>query len=146
MKTKKVVIFKESFYRMPPYWFQKYMKLKGIDIYCYHEVFQKDHTVKFHLIENSKTIEKQYLFDFVVYLDNNYGEVLTYEEFDRKNQIFISNYTEDREDEDLINIAKEINDENIIKIIEIPVDIEYDIWQNECDCGEHIRETHRTWS
>ena len=50
-----------------------------------------------------------------------------------------------REDKDLIKIAKEINDESIIKIVDIPIDVKYDIQSEECGFAEIIIEKHREW-
>jgi len=51
-----------------------------------------------------------------------------------------------REDEILIQIAKEINNKKILKVIDIPDDVEYDIIENECCMSEYIAEKHRVWS
>lgn len=50
-----------------------------------------------------------------------------------------------REDKDLIKIAKEINDESIIKVVDIPIDVKYDIQSEECGFAEIIIEKHREW-
>ena len=51
-----------------------------------------------------------------------------------------------REDKDLIKIAKEINDESIIKVVYIPADIDYYIQSGECSFAETVVEKHRRWS
>ena len=50
-----------------------------------------------------------------------------------------------REDKDLIKIAKEINDESIIKVVYIPIDVKYDIRKNKYGFNEIIIEKHREW-
>ena len=49
-----------------------------------------------------------------------------------------------REDEELIKIAEEINNEDYLKIIEIPIDVKYDIKYK--DGNEYIEEKHREWN
>ena len=50
-----------------------------------------------------------------------------------------------RENKDLIKIAEEINDESIIKVVDIPIDVKYDIQSEECGFAEIIIEKHREW-
>lgn len=49
-----------------------------------------------------------------------------------------------REDEILIQIAKEINNEEYLKIIDIPFDVDYYISQYD-DGSECVEENHRKW-
>lgn len=49
-----------------------------------------------------------------------------------------------REDEELIKIAEEINNEDYLKIIEIPIDVKYDIKYKYGN--EYIEEKHREWN
>ena len=63
-----------------------------------------------------------------------------------KNEIELDDFQKEisREDEELIKIAEEINNEDYLKIIEIPIDVKYDIkYKNG---NEYIEEKHREWN
>ena len=81
-----------------------------------------------------------------LYLLDNFGDIIE-EITDGIAQKVVNEYDmfNDREDKMLIDIAKEINNEELIKIIEIPDDVEYEVVQSECGFSEWVEEKHRVW-
>lgn len=146
-KTKQVVIkgSRNKNYLLSPYWVLEYYKRKGKQIYCYIEDWEDN----LELFTQEKL--KDYTHDldcceyFTIKKVNNINELdlLTEEELFG---LWDFEHTINREDEILIQIAKEINDEWQIKIVKIPYDVEYEIKEYEAMfCGEYICEKYRTW-
>ena len=147
-KTKQVVIkgLKNKNYLLTPYWILEYYKRKGKQIHCY--IGDWENNIKLYTQEELKNyIEcSDYVEYFTTKKVNNIDELnlLTEKElfglWDFEHKV-------NREDKILIQIAKEINDEEQLKIIEIPYDVEYDIREyEEVFCGEYICEKHRIWN
>lgn len=149
---KQVVISTSSTFLLTPYWTYELIKKKKIDTYFYNEIKDNDYNiVRYELItpEQLKEDTKYRLWRSLEVVTKNLGNIVSKNDFENlEEESFIDchNLWENREDQDLISIAKEINDESIIKIVEIPKDIEYEIGLKECELGEIIAEKRRIWS
>lgn len=150
---KEVVIAKEGFggALLSPYWIKEFYKRKGINIFIYYLNWDD---LSYINVTND--------FDFLIKNQNDWSS-FEYFNTDMGKEIILNNIehirdingyvyawleiNEDisREDKDLVAIAKEINNKNIIKVVEIPDDVEYEILDYECAIGEYIREISRTW-
>lgn len=147
---KQVVISKQS-YLLSPYWFIEFLKLKGYkDIFVYKRKIDKKYQIIAYQLENN--IENINSFDRTLdyeYSSINLGEEIKdydFEEKTKNNYLSFLDLIENREDKDLIEIAKKINNEKIIKIVEIPIDVKYEVLDCECVVGEYIEEKHRIWN
>jgi len=148
---KQVVIKKEAFDILTPKWTHEYLLRKGIKTYLY-EIDWSDYygTDYYRLIKNLDDVDNFDIYQ-IEYLTKNIGDILTKDEFinlelDEKDIIDYYEIFKNREDKDLVDIAKEIGDESIVKVVEIPDDVEYTIEENECSLCEYISEKHRVWS
>lgn len=129
---------------LTPKWIIEYLKRKNINAYVYiiNPVsltgFQYEKQDPNELDSNEEVYFESYLT-----IDK---DIITAEEYENlSDEYFIckSELFKDREDPILIEIAKEINNEEMIKIVEIPDDVSYHV----VDVGfeEHIVENHRIW-
>lgn len=122
-----------------PYWMVEYFKRQGKELFIFEEVEDEEY-VFYKLQELSSSYNN--------FTKSYYGLYYSYNKSEDGVQ-FITKYdlSEEisREDEILIQIAKEINNEEYLKIINIPFDVEYIIRDCECSCGDYISEKHRTW-
>lgn len=145
--TKQVVINCEESYKglLNPYWIVELFKRKGEVLYgycwnaepydSYYYLIDVKNYNNFkdmnYILYSYKKIEGK------IYDDSDFDDLIdSYDIFDGLS----------REDKDLIDIAKEINDESIIKIVDIPADIDYYIQSGECSFAETVVEKHRRWS
>ena len=142
INTKQVVISCEDNCDklLTPYWTVEYFKRKGKELFVFAKIGVEED--EYCLIGNDKVFSDYNNFN-ESYYDVYYSYTSIFEDTMSKYDLFdkIS-----REDEVLIQIAKEINDDKYLKIIDIPFNIEYDIREYECSLGEYISEKHRTWS
>lgn len=151
--TKQVVVNSDgarttSIPALTPYWIVELFKRKGNILYayewnydengdCYYELINidnyKDFKTMYNIMYSYKKIEGR------IYESNN---SIVFEESIYEYSLFnkIS-----REDKDLIDIVKEINNESVIKIVDIPIDVKYYIQSEECGFAEIIVEKHREW-
>lgn len=130
---------------LTPKWIVEYYKRKGIDLYVYVGELSDEDGIVYKLKESKELNDNKEIY-YAFYLTENVGTVI--EEFNdelESKMIYEFDMFEDREDKILIDIAKEINNEKLIKIVEIPDDVEYDVIQYECGFSEYIAEKHRTW-
>lgn len=149
MENKKVVIAKRSSI-LSVYWFKEFLKLKGYhNIYCYKRKTNKEHEiVGYELLKNQKDIKA---FEYAImykYSIKDLGDYISLEDFETLDENILIEYydiTNDREDKDLITITEKINNSSIIKVVEIPIDVEYEIKDYDCAIGEYIEECHRSW-
>ena len=130
---------------LTPKWMVEYYRRKGIDLYVYEWVDEYDNDYIAKIINPNELDDATEIY-CPYYLTENVGEVIEdfTEEIEFK-MINVSDMFEDREDKVLIDIAREINNEKLIKIVEIPDDVEYDVVEFDCGFGEYIAEKHRTW-
>ena len=119
---------------LPPYYMNKYLKSIGLNIGLVEKNMNTDEFNKINL-DSYKSFDKTYY--KINGVDKITSNIFNY--FELKEMI-------DREDEELVKIAKEVNNEDYLKIIELPQDVEYEIIQNECCGGETIVEKHREWN
>lgn len=129
---------------LTPKWTIEYYKRKGIELYYYlAELFEDEFT---YVLANPNELDDNTEIYYGYYLTKNVGEEITNLD-DLQNDILFYEFDmfEDREDKDLIEIAKEINDTDLIKIVEIPDDVEYNVVQSECGFSEYVEEKHRVW-
>lgn len=137
---------------LTPYWTKKYLERKGLNIYVYNQEVGLEDKWEYELIEDKKRINDPAEIYNVYYLTKNVGSFLDENEWNNLKLIqkdIIPNHRlfKNREDKDLIAIAKEINNEDLIKVIEIPDDIKYKICEGDCSCSEWVEEDIliRTW-
>lgn len=145
MDTKQVVINGGENYSelLTPYWLVELFKRKGRELYLYEEKDDlSDSWYQLTEPNNYNSFQEIYsiMFSFkkldkIVY-DEDYINLIS--RWDILDDI-------SREDKDLIDIAREINDESIIKIVDIPANVDYYVKKYECDFGEYIVEKHREW-
>lgn len=143
---KQVVINGENSYGqlLPEKWVAEYCKRKGIDIYAYVVDEVLGDKISFKIKDASEIDETEVC--AVYYLSENLGEVITGITDDMRQKIIYEHELfRNREDKVLIDIAKEINDTNLVKIVEIPDDVEYDICRLGSGIHEYIVEKHRVW-
>lgn len=125
---------------LTPYWLVEYINRKyNKQLYIYDT---KEDEESYFLLQESANYN-----DFC----KSYDECYSYKEIKGKVKCaedFILTYELlneiSREDEILIQIAKEINNEEYLKIIDIPFDVDYYISQYD-DGSECVEENHRKW-
>lgn len=144
IKTKQVVIKGEDNWDrlLTPYQLQYYFKRKGKTIHCYHKD-RKNNELSIVRIDRDTDYSDK-VFSFKLYKDGTKYDFDTLEII-QLYFLFKDKNLLNREDSILIEIAKEINNPSLIKIIEIPYDVDYNIYDNECCGGEYISEKHREW-
>lgn len=94
------------------YWFVQYMKLKGIDLYIYKEIRDKDtlDTIKYIKVNEDNLDKKDVSFSQWCKYDlhtKDLGNEVSSTDMGHYDDslIFHFNYTDDREDKDLIEIC-----------------------------------------
>lgn len=130
---------------LTPKWTIEYYKRNGIELYYYlAELFEDDFT---YVLTNANELDNNAEIYHGYYLLKNVGkEIENIYELDCSIMFDEYDMFKNREDKVLIDIAKEINDEKLIKIIEIPDDVEYNVVQSDCGFREYVEEKHRVWS
>ena len=129
---------------LTPKWTIEYYRRKGIELFYYRaELFEDDFI---YVLTDVNELDDNTEIYYGYYLTKNIGEQLEKLD-DLDDELFFDecNMFEDREDKVLLDIAKEINDEELIKIIEIPDNVEYNIVQSSCGFSEWVEEKHRVW-
>lgn len=143
---KKIVVNGGEMYGklLTPKWTIEYYRRKGIELLYYRaELFEDDFI---YVLTDVNELDDNTEIYYGYYLTKNIGE--EFEKLDDLDyELFFDecNMFEDREDKVLLDIAKEINNEELIKIIEIPDDVEYNIVQSDCGFSEWVEEKHRVW-
>lgn len=129
---------------LTPKWIVEYHKRKGIELFFYSDELFEDEFI--HVLQNADELDDNTEVYCGYYLMQNIGEQFKSLD-DVDEQIFVSecDMFKNREDQVLIDIAKEINNTTLIKIIEIPNDVEYNIVQSDCGFNEYVEEKHRVW-
>lgn len=143
---KKVVIISEPI--LPIRLVTEYCKRKSIDVYTYiGEVIGNKLLFELKNIEDIDDINKPEDYYRTYYLSENVGDTITSFTDEIKPKI-INEYEllKDREDSVLIDVAEEINNPDIVKVVEIPDNVEYYITQIGDSSSEYIVEKHRIWS
>ena len=140
--TKQVVIKGlDNYYGLlTPYWLVKYINRKyNKQLYIYDT--KKDEESYFLLQESANYNDFCKSYDECYSYKEIKGKVKCAEDFILRHELLdeIS-----REDEILIQIAKEVNNEEYLKIIDIPFDVDYYISQYD-DGSECVEENHRKW-
>lgn len=150
---KQIIIKGEENYTtlLTPKWTKEYYKRKGEEVYLYTSEWMLDSYDNY--IDVFKLNNENNDFDETKYFyisSENIGEAIDgdimrklYEDDKITNSY---HEFEDREDEILIEIVKEINDRDIIKIVEIPDDVKYYVEQSDCGFSESVVEKHRVWN
>lgn len=129
---------------LTPKWTVEYYKRKGINLFVYiPELIEDDYIFE---LKDPNELDDNTCIYCELYLLDNFGDIIE-EITDGIAQKVVNEYDmfNDREDKRLIDIAKEINNEELIKIIEIPDDVEYEVVQSECGFSEWVEEKHRVW-
>lgn len=129
---------------LTPKWVVEYYKRKGIELFVYiPELIEDDYIYE---LKDPNELDDNTCIYCQLYLLDNFGDIIE-EITDGIAQKVVNEYDmfNDREDKMLIDIAKEINNEELIKIIEIPDDVEYEVVQSECGFSEWVEEKHRVW-
>lgn len=129
---------------LTPKWAVEYYKRKGINLFVYiPELIEDDYIYE---LKDPNELDDNTCIYCGLYLLDNFGDIIE-EITDGIAQKVVNEYDmfNDREDKMLIDIAKEINNEESIKIIEIPDDVEYEVVQSECGFSEWVEEKHRVW-
>lgn len=129
---------------LTPKWVVEYHKRKGIQLFYYLAELFEDEFI--YVLTNVDELNNNTEIYHGFFLLKNVGEQITdFDTIDSNLILYEPDIFKNREDKILIDIAKEINDEKLIKIIEIPDDVEYDIVQSDCGFNEYIAEKHRIW-
>lgn len=129
---------------LTPKWTIEYYKRKGIELYYYlAELFEDDFT---YVLTDANELDSNTEIYHGYYLLKNVGEEIeNINELDYSIMFDEYDMFENREDKVLIDIAKEINNEKLIKIIEIPDDVEYNVVRSDCGFREYVEEKYRVW-
>lgn len=129
---------------LTPKWIIEYYRRKGIELFYYRaELFGDDFI---YVLTDVNELDDNTEIYYGYYLTKDIGE--EFEKLDDLDDELLfdeCNMFEDREDKVLLDIAKEIDNEELIKIIEIPDDVEYNIVQSGCGFSEWVEEKHRVW-
>lgn len=129
---------------LTPKWVVEYYRRKGIELFVYiPELIEDDYIYE---LKDPNELDDNTCIYCPLYLLDNFGDIIE-EITDEIAQKVVNEYDmfKDREDKTLIDIVKEINNENLVKIIEIPDDVEYEVVQSECGFSEWVEEKHRVW-
>lgn len=129
---------------LTPKWVVEYYKRKGIELFYYSaELFEEGFI---YVLTNANKLDDNTEIYHGYYLLKNMGEeIKNIHEIGVDIMLCSFDMFNDREDEILIDIVKEINNEELIKIIEIPDDVEYEVVQSDCGFSEYVEEKHRVW-
>lgn len=146
INTKQVVVNGGETYGrlLTPKWVIEYHKRKGIELFFYlAEIFEDDFI---YVLQDANELDDNTEIYHGYYLIKNIGDTIKSLD-DLDDEVFFPEYDmfTDREDQTLIDIANEVNNTDLVKIIEIPYDVEYNIVRSECGFNEYIVEKHRTW-
>ena len=130
---------------LTPKWVVEYYKRKGIELFVYIPELTIEDDYIYELKDPNELDDNTCIY-CGLYLLDNFGDIIE-EITDEISHKVVNEYDmfKDREDKILIDIAKEINNENLIKIIEIPDEVEYDVIRSDCGFSEWIEEKHRVW-
>lgn len=131
---------------LTPKWVVEYYKRKGIELFYYLAELFEDGFI--YELKDPNELDDNTCIYHGFYLLKNVGEEITKSDFEKVDfNLLLDEYNmfKDREDKILIDIVKEINNENLIKIIEVPDDVEYDVVQSNCGFSEWVEEKHRLW-
>lgn len=129
---------------LTPKWVVEYYRRKGIELFVYiPELIEYDYIYE---LKDPNELDDNTCIYYPLYLLDNFGDIIE-EITDEIAQKVVNEYDmfKDREDKTLIDIVKEINNENLVKIIEIPDDVEYDVAESDCGFSEWVEEKHRVW-
>lgn len=129
---------------LTPKWVVEYYRRKGIELFVYiPELIEDDYIYE---LKDPNELDDNTCIYCPLYLLDNFGNIIE-EITDEIAQKVVNEYDmfKDREDKTLIDIVKEINNENLVKIIEIPDDVEYDVAESDCGFSEWVEEKHRVW-
>lgn len=129
---------------LTPKWVVEYYKRKGIELFVYiPELIEDDYIYE---LKNPNELDDNFCIYCPLYLLDNFGDIIE-DITDEIAQKVVNEYDmfKNREDKILIDIAKEINNKNLIKIIEIPDDAEYEVAESDCGFSEWVEEKHRVW-
>lgn len=127
---------------LSPYWVVKLFKKKGKTLYTYD--FEINNIKNYYALIDNNKCRTSYMMHYTMYSEKKIYDKI----YDKLDLIDIYSMFDkiSREDKDLIDIVKEINNEEIIKIVNIPIDVEYSIEELGCSFAEEIEEKHRRWS
>lgn len=129
---------------LTPKWIIEYYRRKGIELFYYRaELFGDDFI---YVLTDVNELDDNTEIYYGYYLTKDIGE--EFEKLDDLDDELLfdeCNMFENREDKVLLDIAKEIDNEELIKIIEIPDDVQYNIVQSGCGFSEWVEEKHRVW-
>ena len=129
---------------LTPKWVVEYYRRKEIELFVYiPELIEDDYIYE---LKDPNELDDNTCIYCPLYLLDNFGDIIE-EITDEIAQKVVNEYDmfKDREDKTLIDIVKEINNENLVKIIEIPDDVEYDVAESDCGFREWVEEKHRVW-
>ena len=146
--TKQVVVRGyDSYYNIiTPYWIVEYYKRKDITLFIYEWRVNENGNVYYKLMNPSQC--NDFGEDDIYYYSLSYhGEETFSENMIMDNMRSGNDLLKDiaREDLILVEIAREINDTNVIKVIDVPIGVDYTIEELKHSNGEYIEETHREW-
>ena len=129
---------------LTPKWVVEYYRRKGIELFVYIPELIEDNYI--YELKDPNELDDNTCIYCPLYLLDNFGNIIE-EITDEIAQKVVNEYDtfKDREDKTLIDIVKEINNENLVKIIEIPDDVEYDVAESDCGFSEWVEEKHRVW-
>lgn len=130
---------------LTPKWVVEYYRRKGVELFVYIPELTIEDDYMYELKDPNELDDNTCVY-CPLYLLDNFGDIIE-EITDEMAQKVVDEYDmfNDREDKTLIGIAKEINNEDLIKIIEIPDNVEYDIVESDCGFDEWVEEKHRVW-
>ena len=127
---------------LTPYWMIEYFKRKGKELYVYDWNCDEKNVSYYELIDTNNCKEFKKIYHISYSYKKIEGRILDSNDLIDEYSLFdeIS-----REDKDLIDIVKEINNKKVIKIVDIPFDVDYYIEEGQCGFAETICEKHRKW-
>lgn len=130
---------------LTPKWVVEYYRRKGIKLFVYLHEFKDDDNYIYKLA-NANELDDNTCIYCPLYVTKSFGDTIE-NLTDEICEYIIEDHDmfKDREDELLIGVAKEINNKELIKIIEIPDDVEYNIVESDCGFSEWVEEKHRIW-
>ena len=127
---------------LTPYWTVELFKRKGKILYAYDWDYDKNDDSYYELIDVNSCKEFKKIYHIAYSYEKIERRILDSSDLIDEYSLFdeIS-----REDKDLIAIVKEINNKKVIKIVDIPFDVDYYIEDGQCGFAETICEIHRKW-
>ena len=130
---------------LTPKWTVEYYKRKGIELYVYIDEFIEEDNDYITVLKDSNTLDNNTEIYCPIYLTKNFGDIIKIDDTMNESIIYEHDMFKDREDKILIDIVKEIDNEKLIKIVDIPNDVEYNVVQSDCGFREYVEEKHRIW-